>query len=119
TEGPDALVVGRGHAVVADVGVREGDDLAGVRGVGDDLLVAREHGVEHDLAGGDRRRCADGLALEGGAVGEDEQGFGDLAHRCTSPSMTTGSPNTIVWRTRPVSARPAYGVLRLRLALAA
>ena len=41
------------HAVVADVGVGEGDDLPGVGRVGDDLLVAGQHGVEHDLAGGD------------------------------------------------------------------
>ena len=43
-------------AVVADVRVGEGDDLAGVGRVGDDLLVAGQHGVEHDLAGRDGRR---------------------------------------------------------------
>src|SRR5437868_5618029 len=46
TEGSARLVVGRRHAVVADVRVREGDDLSGVRGVGDDLLISRQHGVE-------------------------------------------------------------------------
>jgi hypothetical protein len=32
--------------------VREGDDLPAVRGVGEDLLVAGEAGVENDLAPG-------------------------------------------------------------------
>ena len=43
------LVVERRDAVVADVRVREADDLTGVAGVGDDLLVARERGVEDEL----------------------------------------------------------------------
>ena len=57
-ERPAALVVGRRHAVVADVGVGEGDDLPGVGGVGDDLLVARQHRVEHHLAAGHAVRAA-------------------------------------------------------------
>ena len=43
-------------AVVADVRVGEGDQLARVGGVGHRLLVARHRGVEDDLAG-DRRRA--------------------------------------------------------------
>ena len=50
--GPGRLVVGGVDPVVADVGIGEGDDLAGVGRVGDDLLVAGEHGVEHRFAGG-------------------------------------------------------------------
>ena len=38
------------------------------------------------------------------------------AHRWASPSTTTGSPRRIVWRTCPVSLRPANGVLRALLA---
>ena len=53
-----ALVVGRVDAVVADVRVGEGDDLPRVRRVGDDLLVARQRGVEHDLAGRDAAASA-------------------------------------------------------------
>jgi hypothetical protein len=34
------------------VRVREGDDLPAVRGIGQDLLVAREAGVEDDFASG-------------------------------------------------------------------
>ena len=52
-ERPAALVVVGVDAVVADVRVGEGDDLPGVRRIGDDLLVARQRGVEHQLAGGD------------------------------------------------------------------
>ena len=47
------LVVERRHAVVADVRVGEGDDLAGVARVGEDLLVAAERGVEDELAARD------------------------------------------------------------------
>ena len=77
TEGPAALVIGAGHAVVADVRVGERDHLAGVRRVGDDLLVTRKNGVEDDLAGGDaaRRLGTDGLTLECRPVGEHDQRF--------------------------------------------
>src|SRR5205823_4072381 len=118
-ERPPALVVGLGHAVVADVRVREGDDLARIGRVGDHLLIAGEHGVEDDLSGRHAagRGGADGLALERGAVGQDEQRvITGITHRWASPSMTTGSPRSSVCRTRPASLRPAYGVLRLRLA---
>jgi hypothetical protein len=108
-EGSAALVVESGDAVVADVGVGERDDLPGVGRIGDDLLVAGEGGVEHDLprshpAGG---LGADGLALEGGAVGQHQQGLADGAHRCASPSSTVGWPWRIVWRTSPRTVRPA------------
>src|ERR687893_722283 len=107
-EGPRALVVVVVRAVVADVGVRERDDLPGVAGVGQHLLVTGEHGVEHHLSPGDAagRLRADELALERRAD----------PHRWASASITTGSPPRTVWRTRPLSAMPAYGVLRLRLA---
>jgi hypothetical protein len=78
----DGLVVGRHRAVVADVGVGERDDLSGVGRVGDDLLVAAEGRVEHDLAARHAARGlgTDGLALEHRAVGQDEDCFAD-AHR--------------------------------------
>ena len=131
-----ALVVVGADPVVADVGVGEGDDLAGVGRVGDDLLVARQHRVEHDLAGGDpaRRLRPDRLALERRAVGEDERRrvFVRRAFVCVPPARCSfcvpparrviGGPHrrrrrarrNTVWRTRPVRVRPAYGVLRLR-----
>ena len=84
-----ALVVVGVHAVVADVRVGEGDHLPRVRRVGHDLLVARERGVEHQLARRRPRRvgpeCADRLAFELRAVGEDEQCV--VAHRVASPSL--------------------------------
>ncbi len=59
------------HADVADVRIRERDDLARIRRVGQDLLVARHRGVEYDLA--DRvPRSADRGAAEYRAVGERE-----------------------------------------------
>ena len=74
------LVVALVDAVVPDVRIRERDDLPGVRRIGEDLLVARERGVEHDLA---RRHTVGGLkahrfALEGLAVGQNQQRLGHL-----------------------------------------
>ena len=70
------LVIERRDAVVADVRVREADDLTGVTGVGDDLLVARQRGVEDELTAREARlgQVPGGVALEGGAVGEHEDG---------------------------------------------
>ncbi len=48
-------VLGR-DAGIADVRVGQRDDLAGIGRVGQDLLVARHRGVEHDLAGRDAGR---------------------------------------------------------------
>ena len=48
---PRGFRVAGGGAIVADMGIGEYDDLTRVRGVGEDLLVAGERGVEDDLAG--------------------------------------------------------------------
>ena len=96
--GPGRLVVGGIDPVVADLGVGEGDDLAGIGRVGDDLLVAGEHGVEHRFPGGHPALGlgADGLALEHGPVGQHQRGLGPVhgtapaGHRRASPSTTTG-----------------------------
>ncbi len=67
------LVVLPVHAGVADVRVGQGDDLAAVRGIGEDLLVAGHRRIEDDLpdrgSGG-----ADGAAAEHRSVGENEHG---------------------------------------------
>src|SRR5690606_16120164 len=109
------LVVLGVHPVVADVGVREGDHLARVGRVGDHLLVAGEHRVEHELTGRDAAGGlgAERLALEGRPVGQHDRRVGG-AHLCASPSATTDSPNSNVCRTRPRTSRPTYGTLRLR-----
>src|SRR4029077_10502072 len=71
--GLDALGLHRvaGDAVVADQRVGEGDDLPGVGGIGDRLLVAGHRGVEDDLAG-DVAARAEQLAVEPGAVLEQD-----------------------------------------------
>ena len=38
-------------AVVADLRIGEDDDLAGIRGIGEDFLIARDGGIENHLAG--------------------------------------------------------------------
>jgi len=50
--GLEAFVVFRGDAVVADERVGHGDDLAAVRGVGEDLLVTGHGGIEAGFTGG-------------------------------------------------------------------
>src|SRR5260370_16382596 len=57
----------RVDADVADVWIRQGDDLPAIRGVGKDFLVAGDRGVEHDLTGGVGQRT-DGNAPEYRAV---------------------------------------------------
>ena len=66
----DVFLVG---ADIADMRKGEGDDLAGIGGVGQDLLVAGHRGVEADLAGRLADR-AEADALDDGAVGEHEEG---------------------------------------------
>ena len=68
-DGLDVLVI---DADIADMGKGEGDDLAGIGGVGEDLLVAGHGGIEADLADGLAGR-ADAMALDHGPVGEDEE----------------------------------------------
>ena len=56
-------------------GKREGDDLPGIGGIGQDLLIAGHGGVEADLA--DRVcRWRRSRSFQDGAVGEHEQGRG-------------------------------------------
>ena len=48
--GLDALAVALGEAVVANLRIGHGNNLAGIRGVGDDLQIAFQRGVEANLA---------------------------------------------------------------------
>jgi len=71
-DGLDILFVG---ADVADVGKREGDDLARVGRIGEDFLISGHRGVEADLA----HRMAGGakaMTFQHRAVGEHQHGRG-------------------------------------------
>ncbi len=50
----DVFVIGADNA---DMGKGEGDDLSGIGGIGEDLLIARHRGVEADFADRLRRRA--------------------------------------------------------------
>ena len=113
--GAAGLVVHRIDPVVADMGSGEGDDLAGVGGIGDHLLIAGENGVEHRFAGGHPPIGfgSHGFTFEDGAVGQHQTGLGSVdrpvpaAHRWASASTTTGSPANRVCLTWPVNVHPA------------
>ena len=65
----DVFVVG---ADIADMREGEGDELAGIGGIGEDLLIAGHRGVEADLA--DRMALgAEAKAFQHGAVGQHEE----------------------------------------------
>ena len=64
------LVVERRHSVISNVRIGERDDLTRVTGVGDDFLISRERGVEHELARHDAALGQEtrGVTLEGRTV---------------------------------------------------
>ena len=103
------LVIERGDPVVADVGVGERHDLAGIARVGDDLLVAAQRRVEDRLAGDDATvdQAPRRFAFEDGPVAQHQVCLWSPRHRWASNSLTTGAPRTIVWRTPPMRVRPA------------
>ena len=63
---PGRLVLARVDPVVADVRAGEDDDLPGVAGIGQDLLVAGHPGVEDDLAADGLREGVGGAEPSGG-----------------------------------------------------
>ena len=74
----DRLVVVREAAVVADERVGHDHDLAGIRGVGADLLIARLAGVDDEVAAG-CDRGAEGDAREDRPILEREQRRTEIA----------------------------------------
>ena len=76
-------------ADVADVRVGERDDLARVRRIGQDLLVAGHRRVEDDLADREPGR-ADRHAAEHRAVGEREDRAGAIARDRQQPGVRRG-----------------------------
>ncbi len=101
------LVVEGRHAVVAYVRIGEGDDLARVARVGDDLLITAERGVEDELSCGEPLcwQVAGGVTLEGRPVSQ-HQHRGNARH-ASAPSFTTSKPFAIVARTLPTNSRPS------------
>ena len=90
------LVVG---ADIADMREGEGDDLSGIRRIGEDLLIAGHRRVEADLADRDAGR-ARAPSFDDGAVGQDEEGgrrlvgpIGQRAHarRCGLLGQSVGA----------------------------
>jgi hypothetical protein len=64
---------------VADMRIGERDDLPRIRGIGEDLLVARHCGVEDNLS--DRLAvAADAVSAKNAPVGEYQDGGGLLRH---------------------------------------
>jgi hypothetical protein len=80
--------------VVADVRVGERDDLARVRGIGEDLLVARHRGVEDDLAAG-AAVGANATSAKDAPVGEDQDGGSllrqDLLRKSSNDAKSAGA----------------------------
>ena len=87
---PDRLVVHGQPAVVADQRVGHDHDLAGVRGVGADLLVAGLAGVDDEVAAG-RGRGAERDAREDRAVLERQQRRTQVADARIDDGAGTGS----------------------------
>ena len=112
-------------AVVADLGVGHGDDLACVGGVGEDFLVAHHGGVEDEFAGG-FAGCADGSAFKYKPVFEGKNcfghrsipfmvRFGDIHGGGFLPSITKVRYGIEGWRTKGFNpgVPPIYiGMLR-------
>ena len=76
-------------ADIADMGEGEGNDLSGIRGVGQNFLIARHRSVETDFAFRLALR-ANRLAFDHGAVGKDKQRGGDRLHPALGGSQRTG-----------------------------
>src|SRR5262249_26728580 len=116
-EGAARLDVLAVHSDVADLGVGHHHELALVRRVREDLLVAGHARVEDELAD----RLADGpegTAAEDGAVGEREDGLA-LRHQDATRSVGvagrssyTSRPPTSTETTRPTRSQPSNGVFR-------
>jgi hypothetical protein len=65
------LEIGAVDADIADMREGEGDDLPGIGGIGDDLLISRHAGIEAHLANA-RADRADAFSPKNAAVREHE-----------------------------------------------
>ena len=82
-------------ADIADMGEGEGDDLAGVRGVRQDLLVAGDRSIEADFPDS-RPGCADTAAPKYCPVRKNERGVavGRSRHRLAHAGGSCGQPQS-------------------------
>jgi hypothetical protein len=85
------FVVFRGDAVVADERVGHGDDLAAVRGVGEDLLITGHGGIEAGFTGGGTGD-AEGFTEKMDSVFEGENGFHAGLGRALDGALGVGNP---------------------------
>ncbi len=72
------VILGR-DAGIADMGEGEGDDLAGIGGIGHDFLIAGHRGIE-DQFGQHLAGCAEALTVEDRPVGKHEAGGRFCSH---------------------------------------
>ena len=94
--------------VVSHLADGEGDELSGIGGIGEDLLVARMASVEDDLA--NRLPLgADCRAFEYVAAGQRQRRLPRSLH---FPSSWTGFPATNVLIAFPRKVHPEKGLLR-------
>ena len=84
----DVLVI---DAVAADVRIGQGDDLPAIAGVGQDLLVAGQGGVEHHFADG-MAGSAHGVANEMRAVCKGQQRGGQDGKQGAAPGFAGSAP---------------------------
>ena len=91
------LVVEIRDAVVADVWIRKGHDLACIAWVGHHFLIATEGRIKDDFATriSSLKKGSRCFSFEASSVREDQMGDAS-PHRCASPSITTASPRAIV-----------------------
>ena len=92
------FVVEAGDSVVADMRLRERDDLTGIRRVGDDFLITRDCRVEHNLTCRDTigRENTEDFPLEHVTVRKDELSLDDILRRTahlSAPLSTTMRPS--------------------------
>src|SRR5208337_1619624 len=115
---PRGLLVLGVHADVSDLCVGHCDDLTRVRGIRQDLLVARHARIEADLTHPDPRGAESSSAVDRSICEDKERGRlkgGAGVHGASTPRATsyTRRPSTRVIFTWPVNVCPAQGELRL------
>ena len=90
-EGTRRLLVLRVHTDVTDLGVGHGDDLAGIGGIGQDLLIAHHARVETHFADTDSHRTKRPPAVDRAVRQREKRGLQRVlqqAHGTNTPLST-------------------------------